>query len=228
MQKMMELQLPDAADFQTVAEVFKQLGDATRLRIFWVLCHAEACVSELAAATGVSGAAVSHHLRLLRSSALVSVRREGKEVFYRASDARQSALLHEMMEQVMEITCPQEASRAACDENLPQSEPSDRSALMHRIHDELVQDLSCRVTIEEISRRYGLNPTTLKADFKAVYGMSLAAHIKEHRMEKAAELLRASSMSVAQIAERVGYESQSKFTAAFKSYYGATPMEYRK
>ena len=73
-----------------------------------------------------------------------------------------------------------------------------------------------------------MNPTTLKTLFKSVYGSSLAAHMKEHRMERAAELLRESDMSVAEIANQVGYESQSRFSAAFKEYYGQLPKEYRK
>ena len=85
-----------------------------------------------------------------------------------------------------------------------------------------------RFTIEELSHKYLMNPTTLKAVFKSVYGESIAAHMKEHRMEKAAALLRESDMSIAEIGRLVGYESQSKFTAAFKESYGCLPKEYRK
>ena len=85
-----------------------------------------------------------------------------------------------------------------------------------------------RVTIEELSRQYLINPTTLKAAFKAVYGASLASHIKQHRMEQAARLLRETDMSVAAIAQAVGYESQSKFSAAFKESFQVLPREYRK
>ena len=52
--------------------------------------------------------------------------------------------------------------------------------------------------------------------------------MKEHRMEYAARLLRTTTDSLAEIAEKVGYESQSKLTAAFKSAYGVLPSEYRK
>ena len=76
--------------------------------------------------------------------------------------------------------------------------------------------------------RYLINPTTLKTVFKQVYGNSLAAHMKEHRMEKAASLLRETELSVAEIAGQVGYESQSKFTAAFKEQFGKLPKEYRR
>ena len=69
---------------------------------------------------------------------------------------------------------------------------------------------------------------SLKEMFKAVYGKSLAAHIKEHRMELASKLLRETGLSIAEIAERVGYENQSKFSAEFKKSVGSLPTEYRK
>ena len=93
--------------FQTVAEVFKQLDDTTRIRIFWLLCHCEECVLNISAMMKMSSPAVSHHLRPLKNSGLVVSRREGKEVYYRAADTEQSRLLHQMIERVMEITCPE-------------------------------------------------------------------------------------------------------------------------
>lgn len=47
--------------FQTVADVFKQLSDSSRVRIFWLLCHCEECVIDLSAMVGMSSPAVSHH-----------------------------------------------------------------------------------------------------------------------------------------------------------------------
>ncbi len=99
-------QLSNIDDFQTIAEIFKQLGDTTRVRIFFLLCHREECVSNISAMLDMSSPAVSHHLRPLRNSGLIISRREGKEVYYRAADTPQSKLLHQMIEQVMEIACP--------------------------------------------------------------------------------------------------------------------------
>ncbi len=99
-------QLSNIDDFQTVAEIFKQLGDTTRVRIFFLLCHCEECVINISAMLDMSSPAVSHHLRPLRNTGLIVSRREGKEVYYRAADTPQSQLLHQMIEQVMEIACP--------------------------------------------------------------------------------------------------------------------------
>jgi AraC-like DNA-binding protein len=100
--------------------------------------------------------------------------------------------------------------------------------MIREIHDRLIGQMGERITIEELSKQYLINSTTLKAAFKSVYGESIAAHIKEHRMEKAAKLLRESDMSIAEIAQAVGYDSQSKFTAAFKTFFHVLPREYKK
>ena len=53
-------------NFQTIADVFRQLGDTTRVRIFWLLCHCDECVVNIAVMLDMSSPAVSHHLRTLR------------------------------------------------------------------------------------------------------------------------------------------------------------------
>lgn len=95
------------------------------------------------------------------------------------------------------------------------------------IHEQLIKHMEQRFTIESLSKQFLMNPTTLKTLFKSVYGTSLAAHIKEHRMEQAAKLLRETSLSIAEIAGRVGYDSQSRFTAVFKAYWGKLPRDCR-
>ena len=100
--------------------------------------------------------------------------------------------------------------------------------MIREIHDQLTRHMEQRITIEELSRKYLINPTTLKTAFKSIYGTSIAAHIKEHRMEQAAKMLRESEMSIAEIAKAVGYDSQSRFTTAFKTFFHSLPKEYRK
>lgn len=100
--------------------------------------------------------------------------------------------------------------------------------IIRNIHKQLVENLNQRFTIESLSKQYLMNTTTLKKIFKAVYGTSIAAHIKQHRMEQAAKLLLTTQNDIIQIAQSVGYESQSKFSAAFKDYFQMLPTEYRK
>ncbi|MCI5569174.1 MAG: ArsR/SmtB family transcription factor [Candidatus Alectryocaccobium sp.] len=94
-------------DFERISDIFKQLGDPTRTRIFWLLCHCEECVINIAAMMDMSSPAVSHHLRMLKNTGLINSRREGKEVFYKAADTAIANLLHKMIEQVMKVTCPE-------------------------------------------------------------------------------------------------------------------------
>lgn len=106
--------------------------------------------------------------------------------------------------------------------------PAEQVEIIRQIHDRLIGNLEQRCSIEELSRQYLMNPTTLKQMFKTVYGTSIAAHIREHRMEAAARLLAQTDMSIADVARQVGYDSQSRFSAAFKAYYRMLPKEYRR
>ena len=91
-----------------VSELFKQVADPTRLRIFWILCHSEECVINLAAIMNISSPAVSHHLKLLKSAELAVSRREEKEVYYKAADTKKARLLHDTIESLEAIVCPDE------------------------------------------------------------------------------------------------------------------------
>ena len=98
--------MPSVDNFQTVADIFKQLGDGSRIRIFWLLCHCEECVINLSSMVDMSSPAVSHHLRQLKAGGLIISRREGKEVYYRAADTARAQLLHHMIEDLVKIACP--------------------------------------------------------------------------------------------------------------------------
>ena len=64
--------------------------------------------------------------------------------------------------------------------------------------------------------------------FKAVYGQPVATYMKQYRIRRAMELLRETRASVAEIAAQVGYESQGKFTKAFKDVTQQLPTQYRR
>ena len=98
--------MPPAESFGMLAVVFKELGDESRLRIFWLLCHCEECVINISSMVGMSSPAVSHHLTKLKAGGLITSSRRGKEVYYRAADTEKTRLLHSMIESIMDIECP--------------------------------------------------------------------------------------------------------------------------
>ena len=84
------------------------------------------------------------------------------------------------------------------------------------------------LTISALSRRACLSTTTFKEGFRRLYGLPVHTWLRQRRMERAAELLRGSSLSVLGVAQSVGYGSASQFSAAFRRQYGMTPAMYRK
>ena len=93
-------------NFYEAADIFKQFGDANRLKIFYLLCHYEECVINIAYIMNMSSPAVSHHLKFLKSSGLIESRRNGKEVFYKMADTKESQLLHQTIEKLLQFICP--------------------------------------------------------------------------------------------------------------------------
>lgn len=97
--------MPAETVFSDAAEVFSQLSDPTRLRILFLLCHSEDCVTNIAAAVGMSDPAVSHHLRILKKAGVLQSRRLGKEVHYTLADSEHARLVHRMIDDVFRINC---------------------------------------------------------------------------------------------------------------------------
>ena len=98
--------LPTVEECRRVAEIFKQISDGTRLRILWFLCHCEECVSNISAAMEMSDPAVSHHLKVLKNAGLIVSRRDGKEIYYKLADTLVAEHIHQISEEIFQITCP--------------------------------------------------------------------------------------------------------------------------
>lgn len=78
------------------------------------------------------------------------------------------------------------------------------------------------------AEKYGLSTTTVKNYFKNVFGYDYKEYQIKVRMEKAAQLLRETTLSVGNISLQVGYSTHAKFGAIFKRTFGVTPLEYRR
>lgn len=94
--------LPEESRMQDLAELFKVFGDTTRIRILFALFEAEVCVCDLAEILGMTQSAISHQLRLLKSSGLIRARRQGKSVFYSLADAHVRTIMAQGWEHILE------------------------------------------------------------------------------------------------------------------------------
>ena len=80
-----------------LAEMFRLMGDPSRLRIILACLPAPICVSDLAGRTRLSPSLVSHHLRLLRAARLLRAERQGKQVFYSLADEHVRCTITDMV-----------------------------------------------------------------------------------------------------------------------------------
>jgi AraC-like DNA-binding protein len=83
------------------------------------------------------------------------------------------------------------------------------------------------VRVEDVSTTVGLHPDYATALFNRVFGMTIRAYILEHRISQAQRLLSTTRERVAHVAFGSGFDSLSRFNAAFRESVGCTPREYR-
>lgn len=79
-------QKPQDVQLEKLSELFKILGDPTRIRILWALDQNEMCVCDIANVLNMTKSSISHQLAVLREAGIVKYRRAGKEVYYMLDD----------------------------------------------------------------------------------------------------------------------------------------------
>lgn len=95
------------------------------------------------------------------------------------------------------------------------------------IHSFITKRLDEHFTVEELSRKFCIPSTTMKSCFKNVYGLPINTYLRQYRLKSASAMLCETSLPINEIALRTGYESPSKFAAAFKKMFGQPPKAYR-
>ena len=97
-----------------------------------------------------------------------------------------------------------------------------------RVEKIITSDLRQHHPAWELAAQFSVSETSLKNYFRGVFGQNISIYLREVRMKKAAELLATTRLSVAEVAEQVGYMNQSKFASVFKKQFGLSPLEYRR
>ena len=85
-----------------LADLFRLMGDPTRLRIILSCLTKPICVGDIAARLDLMPSLVSHHLRLLKAARILRAERRGKQIFYSALDAHISCVINDMVAHVDE------------------------------------------------------------------------------------------------------------------------------
>lgn len=92
----------------------------------------------------------------------------------------------------------------------------------------IIKHIDEKITIEMLSDKFNIAVTTLKNNFKTVYGTPISTYLREYRMQYAMDLLKNSKKTVLEISSLVGYENQTSFTSTFKKFYNKPPSCFRK
>lgn len=93
---------PDENTLIDLSELFKIFGDSTRIKILFTLLEGERSVNEIAAALNMTQSAISHQLRILKTSRLIKAEREGKLSIYSLADTHVASILSQGLDHVNE------------------------------------------------------------------------------------------------------------------------------
>jgi AraC-like DNA-binding protein len=104
----------------------------------------------------------------------------------------------------------------------------EHSDIMHKTLRHLRENLSKKLTVEECAERSGISRSYFSTMFKNEMGVAFSEFVNNLRIDKSKELLVNTSLSLAEIADMVGYSDQSYFTKKFLQITGVTPGQYKK
>ena len=95
-------EMPDLSTLYDLSDFFKIFGDSTRMSILFAIDGEPMCVCDIAATLGMTKSAVSHQLKILRQSDLITYRKSGKNVFYTLADDHVRDIIEKALEHIKE------------------------------------------------------------------------------------------------------------------------------
>jgi len=103
-----------------------------------------------------------------------------------------------------------------------------KSSIVEKALDIIEQNYAARITLEDLAQEVHVSPNYLSKKFSEELGISFSSLLMKYRIEKAKTILSHNpDYNMALLAERVGFQSQSYFSSAFKKYEGMTPREFK-
>lgn len=166
-----------------------------------------------------------NHLGMRLSQAMQTAVRDIVGVSFRGA-LRQRYLEAKVMEMLCLLVDAVETSEQGV-----RAEPAIRRGerdSLYEARDILMEQYADPPSIEALARRVGLNRTKLQRGFKQVFGTTMFDFTQARRMDLAQALLREGGLTIAEVAESVGYEHPTNFTAAFRRRFNALPKDYRR
>lgn len=103
-----------------------------------------------------------------------------------------------------------------------------RSSLAHEVSEYILAHFCEQLRLEDLAERFCVSESYLSRTFKDIIGVGITEYINILRIRKSQELLEDSKMSVAEIAQTVGFESTSYFGRVFQKHLALSPSQYRK
>ncbi len=113
-----------------------------------------------------------------------------------------------------------------CSKNIFRQMLQLRQPVKTDIHRVVEENYTSPISLDELAYLSGRSLSSFKREFQDIYGESPARWIREKRLSKAQEMLRSSSLSVADVAYSLGFENPTHFSRIFKQQYGSSPISY--
>ena len=102
-----------------------------------------------------------------------------------------------------------------------------RTSLYHEANEIVEHEFARDLSLDDIARRVASSRRQLQRAYAEIGGSTFRDHLTEVRMRKAAELLATRTLTVREVAHRVGYRQPAQFAKAFRRYQGVAPSDYR-
>ena len=116
------------------------------------------------------------------------------------------------------------ADRAGTGPNVP----ADVLVHLRRARDHLDRHFAEPIDLEVLGRLAGISRWHFHRLFTQEYGVTPAAYLSRRRIERAQDLLRATTLGVTEVCHAVGFSSLGSFSSRFRAVVGETPSEFQQ